>query len=325
MAAPSRVAAWLKTGRPATKLCMTAPCMRAPSKAVLRERERMPRSVTTQGKSGSNTMRSAGAPTARRPELEPEDFGRAAGHGAEDGQQRHVARMDEAERGGEQRFEADGAVGGLGEGLALDLGVLRIVGRVDGVDGARDEPVDHRPPVVLGAERRRELEEGAVGRDVVLVERQVVDRDAGRDATGAALGGGQQLDGGAGRDLRGVVADVGQRGELQVAGERDGLGLDRDALEAGDGGEQALVHHAVADQRALGGLVDDRHVEVAGIAEGGAQQAGRLDRGAAIGERDGARLLQQAVLGDLLAPEAAGEGGRGQHIDAGLGARRGAG
>jgi hypothetical protein len=49
VAAPSRVAAWLKTGRPATKLCMTAPCMRAPSKTVLRERERKLLSVTTQG------------------------------------------------------------------------------------------------------------------------------------------------------------------------------------------------------------------------------------------------------------------------------------
>src|SRR5690606_12932086 len=61
--APSRVAAWLKTRRPATKLCMTAPCMRAPSKAVLRERERSAPSFTTQGNSGSKTMRSAGAPT----------------------------------------------------------------------------------------------------------------------------------------------------------------------------------------------------------------------------------------------------------------------
>src|SRR5690606_14996721 len=69
--APSRLAAWLKTGRPATKLCMTAPCMRAPSKAVLRERERSAPSFTTQGNSGSKTMRSAGAPTPRRPESRP--------------------------------------------------------------------------------------------------------------------------------------------------------------------------------------------------------------------------------------------------------------
>ena len=73
-----------------------------------------------------------------------------------------------------------GAVRCFGEGLALDLGVLRVMGGMDDVDGARFEPLDHRLPVVLGPQRRGELEERAVGRDVVLVERQIVDRDAAR-------------------------------------------------------------------------------------------------------------------------------------------------
>jgi hypothetical protein len=102
--------------------------------------------------------------------------------------------MDEAQRGGEQGFEADGAIRGFGEGLALDLGILRIVAGMDDVDGAGLQTLDHCPPVVFRAQRRGELEEGAIGRDVVLVQREVVDRDAGRDvATRALLGGGQQF------------------------------------------------------------------------------------------------------------------------------------
>jgi hypothetical protein len=69
--------------------------------------------------------------------LEAEDLGGPAGHGAEDGQERDIAGMDEAHCGCEQGLEADGAVRGFGEGLPLDLGVLRIVCRVDDVDDPR--------------------------------------------------------------------------------------------------------------------------------------------------------------------------------------------
>ena len=81
-----------------------------------------------------------------------------------------VAGVDQPERRGEHRLEADGAVGGLGEGMALGVDVLRVVARHDHVDGAVGEAGDHRPAVIVGAERRRELEEGAVGPDVVLVQ-----------------------------------------------------------------------------------------------------------------------------------------------------------
>ena len=43
-------------------------------------------------------------------------------------------------------------------------------------DLARALGVEQRLPVVLGAQRRRHLEEGAVGADVVLVQRQMIDR-----------------------------------------------------------------------------------------------------------------------------------------------------
>ena len=148
---------------------------------------------------------------------------------------------------------------------------------MDDVDGTRLQAFDHSLPVVLGAKRWRELEEGAVGRDVVLVEREVVDRHAGGDAAAAAPGGGDEFDGSARRDLRGVVPDAGEGGELQVAGERDRLGLDRNALESGDGRQRPLVHHAFADEAVVGDMVDDRQVEIGRVGESRAEQAGGLD------------------------------------------------
>ena len=40
---------------------------------------------------------------------------------------------------------------------------------------------DQREAVVLGTQRRRQFQEGPVGADIVLVQRQMVDRDRGRD------------------------------------------------------------------------------------------------------------------------------------------------
>ena len=47
----------------------------------------------------------------------------------------------------------------------------------------------HRRAVILAAQRRAQLEEGAVGADVVLVERQMIDRHAARHGQFARLGG----------------------------------------------------------------------------------------------------------------------------------------
>ena len=48
-----------------------------------------------------------------------------------------------------------------------------------------------------------------------------------------------------------MISGPGQRGQLQVAGQRNGLGLARDALEAKNGGEQALVHHPAGGKVAV--------------------------------------------------------------------------
>ena len=90
--------------------------------------------------------------------------------------------MDEPQRRCEQRFKPDRTLGRLGKRLPLDLGILRIVCRVDHIDRARIQPLDHGLTVILGPQRRREFEERPVGCDVVLVEREVVDRNSCGDA-----------------------------------------------------------------------------------------------------------------------------------------------
>ena len=90
------------------------------------------------------STRSAGAPLARRPLGKSEQARRVRGQAPEASVERStLAVVIEAERGGEQRLEADGAVGGFGEGAALAVGVLGIVGRYDHVDIAAGDALDH--------------------------------------------------------------------------------------------------------------------------------------------------------------------------------------
>ena len=131
--------------------------------------------------------------------------------------------------------------------------------------------LDHRQPVVFGAQRRRELEEGAVLADVVLVERQIVDRDAGGDVGAVGFGARDRLGRMRGRDLGGVIAAAGQPRERQVALERDGLGFARNAGEAEPAGEKALVHDAAGAEVAFSRLMRDDGAEVARIGHGPAQ------------------------------------------------------
>jgi hypothetical protein len=93
-------------------------------------------------------------------------------------QQRHIAIVMQPERCPEQRFQPDRAGRCIGKRQALGVDILRIMRGHDDVDGAVLERLDHRQPVVLGAQRRRQPEEGAVFPDIIVVERQIVDRHA---------------------------------------------------------------------------------------------------------------------------------------------------
>lgn len=137
--------------------------------------------------------------------------------------------MIQPKRGGKQGFQADGAVLGLGPGVALGLHVLRVVVGANDVDGAVGDRRDHRLPVVLVAQGRRHLEEGAVGADVVLVVGQVIDRDAGGDVEAALLAGADDVRAVGGRDEVGVVLRLRHGDEAQVPLQHDDFRFARHA------------------------------------------------------------------------------------------------
>ena len=94
-------------------------------------------------------------------------------------------------------------------------------------------------------ERRLHAEEGAVGADVVLVEREVVDRHAASHGQPVAPWRADDVEALARRRSGRVIAAAGELDEANVALEHDGLGRLRDAGKAQPGRDLALVHHAV--------------------------------------------------------------------------------
>ena len=181
--------------------------------------------------------------------------------------------------------------------------------------GAVLQRLDHRQAVVLVAQGRRQAEEGAVFADVVLVEGEAVDRNAGADVGAVGLGAGDGGGGCGGRDLGGVVAPAGEAGQRQVALQRDGLGLARNSRQAEPARIEALVHDAAGGEVAILRLLRQKHAEVARIGERPPHDERACDGVAAIGEGDGAGLAQQAELGHLLAGQAAGHGGCRMDVD----------
>ena len=155
------------------------------------------------------------------PDLEPEDFGRPAWRA------RGRGRAGRRRRNGTRRSAAGSIVSRPTAPSAASAKGWRLVSTscgswletITSIDAVGDA-LDHRPPVVLGAQRRRQLEEGAVGADVVFVERQMVDRDAAGDGKAAGLGPADDVERLGAGDLRGVVAAAGQRDQADVALER---------------------------------------------------------------------------------------------------------
>ncbi len=99
--------------------------------------------------------------------------------------------------------------------------------------------LDHRQPVVLVAQGRLDLEEGAVIADVERVERQVMDRDARRHVQPRRFGTPQRRQGGGGGDLVGVVAHARQLDQSQIPLQPHPLGHGRDAGQPAERGELA--------------------------------------------------------------------------------------
>jgi len=118
--------------------------------------------------------------------------------------------------------------------------------RDDDVDGAVGDRLDHCHTVVFGPQRRRQLEEGAVLTDVILVERQMVDRNAAGDLGATTARHTDRFRRFGHGDLGGVELGTGQPGDPEIPFERDDLGLLRHAGQAEPAGEQTGIHHAVS-------------------------------------------------------------------------------
>ena len=174
-------------------------------------------SVDLPGASGSNTTRSAGAPFASRPASRPRIRAGASVMVRSSRQQADLAVVHQSQAHRQQGLQADDAAGRLGERQALAVLVLRAMVGGDGVDRAVLERLDHGQPVLLGAQRRRQLGEGAVVPDRELVQREIVRGRVAGDPQPARLGGADRGDRAGGRDVREVQPAAGQ---LERAGGR---------------------------------------------------------------------------------------------------------
>ena len=125
--------------------------------------------------------------------------------------------MQQAHGGGQQRLQGHRAGRGLLERQAFAFFVLRRVHGTDHVDQAGRHGLDHGDAVILGAQGRLDLEEGAVVAHVQFVQRQVVDRDTCGDVQTLRLGAFQNRQGHRAGNLVRVVAHARHLNEGQIA------------------------------------------------------------------------------------------------------------
>ena len=90
-------------------------------------------------------------------------------------------------------------------------------------------------------------------------------------------------------------------GERHVARDHDLFGRARDAAQAERGRLEALVRDAVALERRILAVVDDRQVEHARVLEGAPHDQRRRHRLAIVGDRDAPGGVQLGDVGELLA------------------------
>ena len=144
----------------------TFPCTSRPSNGVFLDRLRRSSSRIFQGASGSNRIRSAGAPLRRRPRHQAQEVRGRAGQVAQRLDQAHGAVVVQLERDRQHRLEPDHADWAWAKGTRLLSWSCGAVVAGDARRSCRPRARDHRAPVVFGAKRRGEgLGEGAVVAD----------------------------------------------------------------------------------------------------------------------------------------------------------------
>ncbi len=114
--------------------------------------------------------------------------------------------------------------------------------RHDDIDVACRQPAHHGDPILLRAQGRAHLEERPVGADVILVEREVIDRHPTGDGQLALLGLPDHLQALSAAQGGGVIAPAGNLDQPYIALHDDGFGSLVHARQTDAGCHLARVH-----------------------------------------------------------------------------------
>ena len=185
----------------------------------------------------------------------------------------------------------------------------------DNVDGTVDDALTDGLGVLVGAQRRIDLERGVVGLvQVVLGQEHVVRGGLAGNLNASGLTGTHDLQAMGGGDVLDVQLGTGQLGDLDVAGDLELLAGSRPTLEGQTGRDLALVDLAVADQVLVLAVAHEDLAEHLAVVHAATEHARALHAATVIGEGDGAVGDHIAHLGHGLALKTAGHGAR--RIDA---------
>ena len=138
-------------------------------------------------------------------------------------------------------------------------------------------------------------------------------RDLGGDVHAALSRRADQRDRAGGRDVGDVQVRPGQVGEGDIARDERLLGAGGAASQAEPGGDPALVHLPLVNERRVFAVLRDRQPEGARVLEGVAHQPRVGDGVAVVGERDDAGLRQLAGGREFLAGAVARDAAERQH------------
>ena len=185
----------------------------------------------------------------------------------------------------------------------------------DDVDGTVDDALTDSLGILLGAQRRIDLERGVVGLiQVVLGQEHVVRGGLAGDLHASRLTGTHELQAMGGGDVLDVQLGAGQLGDLDIAGDLQLLACRRPALEGQTGRDLALVDLAVTDQVLVLAMAHKDLAEHLAVVHAATEHACTLHAATVVGEGDGAVGNHIAHLGHSLALKTAGHGAR--RIDA---------
>jgi hypothetical protein len=174
-----------------------------------------------------------------------------------------------------------------------------------------------RGDVLVGAERRVDLEGRVVAGHLVGGQQQVVRCHLRGDVDAASLGPAEHVDGLGGGDVADVQPGAGQLGELDVAGDDGGLGDRGPAGQAETSRQLTLVAAGVAPgQPRVLGVLGDHPVERPDVLQGPAHQPRIGDAVAVVGEHPdrGRGAGHQPELGQLTPGQALADRAHGDDL-----------